>query len=151
MGWLRRNGWWGLMAMTVVLVLFGITDVIVGAEADPGIPLGLIGLSPVELRAESEPGYRIFDFFVRSQGLVLVVLGLLGTGILLFAYRRDQQWAWWTMWALPVWAAAGFSLYLVAGVEATQPPPPPPMVSGPFFAVLTNAIQLISAPRFFRR
>lgn len=137
------------MAMSVVLVAFGVTDVIVGSAADPGIPLGLIGLSPTELRAESEAGYRILDFFTRSQGLVLIVLGLLGSAILLFAYRRDQRWAWWTMWALPAWSAGGFVLYFVAGVEASQPPPPP-MLSAPFFAVLTAAIQLISAPRFFR-
>ena len=29
---------------------FGITDIFVGAAADPGIPLGLVGLSPESLR-----------------------------------------------------------------------------------------------------
>lgn len=149
MGWLRRNAWWGLVFISVVVVLFGITDIIVGAEADEGIPLGLIGLSSSELRAESEAGYRILDFFTRSQGIVLAVLGVLSTATLLFAYRRDQRWAWWTMWALPAWSACVLTLYLVAGVDPTQPPPPP-MLSAPFFLVLTTAIQLVSAPRFFR-
>lgn len=136
------------MFMSVVAVLFGITDIIVGAEADEGIPLGLIGLSSSELRAESEAGYRILDFFTRSQGVVLVMLGLLSTAILLFAYRRNQRWAWWSMWSLPAWSAGVLILYLVTGVDPTQPPPPP-MLSAPLFLVLTTAIQLVGAPRFF--
>lgn len=150
MGWLQRNAWWGLVAMSLVLVAFGITDIFVGSAADPGIPLGLVGLSPEALRAESEAGYQLLDFFTRSQGLALLAFGLLGTVILLFAYRRDQRWAWWTMWALPAWSAGVLALYLVAGVDASQPPPPP-MLTAPFFFVLTVLIQLVSAPRFFRR
>jgi hypothetical protein len=41
-------------------------------------------------------------------------------------------------------------LYLVTGVDPAQPPPPP-MLSSPFFVVVTAAIQLVSAPRFFRQ
>lgn len=136
------------MAMSVVLIIFGIGDLVAGSSADEGIPLGLIGLTPSQLRAESEAGYRIFDFFTRTQGLALLVFGLLATVILLYAYRRDARWAWWSMWALPAWAAGVLALYLVAGVEATQSPPPP-MVSSPIFIILTVAAQLISAPRFF--
>jgi hypothetical protein len=138
------------MAMSIVLIVFGITDVIAGSAADEGIPLGLIGRTPSQLRAESEAGYRILDFFTRTQGLALVVLGLLASAILVFAYRRDQRWAWWTMWALPAWAASVLTLYLVVGVQPTQPLPPP-VVSAPVFIVLTTASQLISARRFFRR
>jgi hypothetical protein len=150
MSWLRRNAWWGLVFMSVVVVMFGMTDIIVGAAADEGIPRGLIGLSSSELRAESEAGYRILDFFTRSQGIVLLVLGIMSTAILLFGYRQELQWAWWTMWALPAWSAGVLILYLVAGVDPAQPPPPP-MLSAPFFLVVTVAIQLISAPRFFRQ
>jgi hypothetical protein len=54
------------------------------------------------------------------------------------------------MWALPAWSAGVLILYLVAGVDPA-PPPPPRMLSAPFFLVLTVAIQLVSAPRFFRQ
>lgn len=148
MNWLRRHAWWGLLLMTVVLLVFGVTDLFIGSASDPGIPLGLIGLSPDELRAQREAGYQILDFFTRSQGLALIVLGLFGTAILVFAYRRDQPWAWWAMWSLPAWSASVFLLYIVSGVDASQPPPPP-MVSGSIFAVFTAAIQLVSLPRFF--
>lgn len=149
MKWLEQHAWWGLLFFTLVLVMFGVTDVIVGPAADRGIPLGLTGLTLEELEAESPAAYRLFDFFTRANGYSLVMMGLLGTAILLYAFRRDQRWAWWTMWILPIWTVGGVMFYLVAGVEPDQPPPPP-MVSGPFFAVLSAAILLVSAPRFFR-
>lgn len=150
MGWLVRHAWWGLLFMTLVLVAFGVTDMIVGPAADPGIPLGLTGQTLAELEAGSADAYRMFDFFTRANGFSLLMVGLLGTAILLFAFRRDRRWAWWTMWLLPIWAAGVAVFYVVAGVEPDQPPPPP-MVSGPIFAVLSAAILIVSLPRFFNR
>jgi hypothetical protein len=136
--------------MTVTLVIFGVGDVLVGPAADRGIPLGLTGMTLEELQAEGPASYRLFDFFTRVNGNSLLLAGLFGTAILLFAFRRDQRWAWWTMWLLPVWAVGGTAFYLVAGVHADQPPPPP-LVSGPIFAFVAVAILLVSAPRFFPR
>ena len=150
MRWLERHAWWGLLALTLALVAFGVTDVVVGPAADPGIPLGLTGMTLEELQAEGPASYRLFDFFTRANGYSLLMIGLFGTTILLFAFRRNHPWAWWTMWVLPVWAAGVPVFYLVAGVDSNQPPPPP-MISGPFLALLAAAILLVSAPRFFRR
>lgn len=149
MKWLERHAWWGLLFFTLVLVLFGVTDVIVGPAADRGIPLGLTGLTLEELQGESPAAYRLFDFVTRLHGASLVVVGLLGTAILLYAFRQGNRWAWWAMWTLPIWAAGGAASYLIAGVEPDQPPPPP-LVTGPIFAVLSAAILLVSARRFFR-
>jgi hypothetical protein len=150
MGWLQRHAWWGLLFMTITIGMFGVTDVIVGLPADPGIPLGLTGLTPAELERDSAPAYRLLDFFTRTQGSALVHMGVIETAVLLFAFRRDLRWAWWTMWLLPAWAAGIFVFCLVAGVVPGQTPPPP-MLSGPVFAVLAAAVLVVSAPRFFRR
>ena len=143
MRWLQRRAWWGLLVMALVVALFGIT-------ADPGIPLGLTGLTLADLEAESAQAYRLVDFGVRTGGTLLVVIGVLQTAILVFAFRRDQPWAWWVMWTLPLWAVAVFLSYLIAGVAPGQAPPPP-MISGPIVGVLSAAILLVSAPRFFGR
>jgi hypothetical protein len=150
MRWLERHAWWGLLFFALVLVLFGITDMAVGPAADVAIPVGLTGMTPEELQAESAAGYRLFDFFTRVTGWGLVMMGLLATAVLLFAFRKDRRWAWWTMWLLPIWSAGVLVFYLVAGVQPGEAPPPP-MISGPIFAVLGAAILLVSAPRFFRR
>ena len=150
MRWLEQHAWWGLLFMTVTLVAFGVGDVVVGPAADRGIPLGLTGMTLEELQAEGPASYRLFDFFTRVNGNSLLLAGLFGTAILLFAFRHDQPWAWWTMWLLPLWALGVTAFYLVAGVQADQPPPPP-LVSGPIFALVAAAILLVSTPRFFPR
>jgi hypothetical protein len=147
MAWLQRNAWWVLAAMAAGIVLFGVTDIISGVEADPLIPLGLTGLTLAQLEAESAQAYRLIDFGTRAGGAQLVVIGLLMVGILAFAFRRGERWAWWAMWTLPAWAASAFVLNLAYGVAPGQAPPPP-MISGPIFALLAAAILLLSLPRF---
>ena len=150
MRWLERHSWWGLAFVAVVLVIFGVTDIISGAAADRAIPLGLTGMTIEELEAQSPAAYRMFDFFTRVNGWSLVLVGVLVSTILFIPFRRGERWAWWTMWLLPAWAIGAAVFYVVAGVQADQPPPPP-LVSGPIVAVLTAAILLFSAPRFFGR
>jgi uncharacterized membrane protein HdeD (DUF308 family) len=149
MTWLEQNGWWGLAFMTVVIALFGVTDMMAGASNDPAIPLSLTGLTLAELEAESAAGYRLVDLYTRGNGLTLVLGGLLATAVLVFAYRRHRRWAWWTMWLLPAWAASVPVFYLIVGLAPGQPPPPP-MISGPIFALFAVAILLAGARPFFR-
>lgn len=149
MRWLERHAWWGLAFLTVVIVIFGVTDALVGPAADIAIPMSLTGLTLTELQAESPAAYRLFDFFTRVNGLNLVILGSLATAVLAFAYRRHRRWAWWTMWLLPAWSLSVSLSYVIAGLAPGQPPPPP-MLSGLIFAVPATAIQLLSARPFFR-
>jgi len=148
MAWLQRHAWWGLLAFTLLILFFGIGDVIIGVEWDPGIPLGLAGLTPAQVANESAPAYRLLDFGVRIGGANLAVISTLLTTVLLVPFRRGERWAWWAMWVLPAWALSVFMLYLAFGVAPGQAPPPP-MISGPIFAAISAAILLISAPRFF--
>lgn len=150
MGWLRAHAWWGLLVMSLIVTMFGITDLTGGVSSDPGIPLGLIGRTLAELEAESAQAYRLLDLGVRAGGIHLIIIGTLQLAILVFAFRRDLRWAWWAMWTLPAWAAAVFVFYLAAGVAPGQAPPPP-MISGPIFAALSAVILLVSAARFFGR
>jgi hypothetical protein len=149
MRWLERHAWWGLLVFAVVIVIFGVTDLAAGPAADVGIPLGLTGMTPAQLEAESAAAYRLFDISTRANGWSLAIMGLMASTILVFAFRKDRPWAWWAMWLLPIWSAGVFVFYIVAGIRADQPPPPP-MISGPILAILSTAILLVSAPRFFR-
>ena len=84
----RCRAWWFLVFVAVVLVVFGVVDMVSGAQADPGISLAIAGASPDEVRSVDPLGYRLFDFATRALGLALVVLGLLFCAILLGPYRR---------------------------------------------------------------
>lgn len=150
MGWLRRHAWWGLLVISVMVALFGVTDIASGAAADVGIPQGLTGRTIEELERESPDAYQMFDFAARSNGWTLVVLGTVLSAVVLIPFRCGERWAWWTAWVLPIWAAVVPIFYLVAGVHADQPPPPP-MISGPIVAVLCAAILLVTVPAAQRR
>ena len=103
-----------------------------------------------QLEAAGGQAYRLSDFKVRSGGISLIVIGTLLSAVLLGAFRQYRRLAWWVIWVLPVWGASVFGLILASGVAPGQPPPTP-MISGPIMAVLSSALLLVSAPRFFGR
>ena len=145
---LRRRAWWYLVGFSALIGLFGIGDVIGGVSVDPGITLGLTGLTLAELEAQSAIAYRAYDFTTRTQGLALVFYGALATATLLIPYRDRQRWAWWAAWSLPAWTVGVFALYASFGL-APGTPPPPPMVSGPILGALAVLVLLVDRPRFF--
>jgi hypothetical protein len=146
--WLRRHSWWGLLGIATLLVLFGIGDLLIGFTWDPGIPVGLVGLTPTELEGQSADAYRMLEYGTRSGGLSLILSGGLFTVVLLAGFRRNQRWAWRTMWAMPAWMASAVLLNLAFGVAPGQPPPPP-LISGLILMIVAAMILIISAPRFF--
>lgn len=147
---LQRNAWRGLLVMAVLIGLVGLWALFVGIAEDPSVPVGLTGLTLSELEAESPNGYRFADFGVRAGGMSLVVIGMVFATIVLFAFRQHQPWAWWAMWALPIWGASTVVLILAIGVVPGQAPPWP-MISGTIFAVFSAVLLLVSAPQFVGR
>jgi hypothetical protein len=149
MAWLQRHAWWLLLAMTVLVAVIGVWPIIQGIKEDASVPLGITGMTASELEAASPQGYRLLDLDARGGGISLIVIGTLLSAILLGAFRQNRPWAWWVMWVLPLWGASVFVLILAIGVAPGQAPPAP-MISGPIIAVLSAALLLVSAPRFFR-
>lgn len=143
----RGRLWWYLVAVSVLLALFGILDIAGGAAADPAIAQGLTGLTLADIQAQDPAGYKLFDFFTRTQGILLVVSGVLLTAILLIPYHAGRRWAWWAAWVLPAWTAAVVVAYLATGIVASQPPPPP-LVSGPILGGLAGVVLLLDRGRF---
>ena len=144
---MRPRLWWVLAFFTLVLIVFGATDIVNGVQADPGITLALSGMTPDEVRAEDPVGYRLYDFATRSNGVLLALLGVVLTTIIAIPYRSGQRWAWAVTWVFPVWAAVVPILYLSFGIAPGQPPAPP-MVSGPIIAVITALVLIADARRF---
>jgi hypothetical protein len=143
----RRRLWWVLPALSVVVVVFGVSDLLVGIASDPSVTVAIIGLTPSELEAASAPGYRLADFLVRTRGLEVAAFGLLLTIVLLVPYRAAQRWAWFAAFILPAWAIAVSLAFLSFGMAPGQLPPPA-MVSGPIFAVLSAVVLVVDRRRF---
>ncbi len=145
----HRIATWFLIVVAAVLVLFGSGDVVGGVTVDPGITLGLSGLTPAELRTHEPTGYDVYDFATRSQGLALTAFGIAFLAIAAIPYRAGQRWAWWAAWILPAWSAAVAALYLAHGIRP-EIAPPPPMVSGPAIAGIAAILLLADRASFLR-
>ena len=142
-----HRSWLLLPILAILLALFGVSDVLIGITADPGITVAIIGLTPDELRTASPEGYRLADFVVRTQGVTLAAFGLLLTVVLLWPYRGGQRWAWKAAFILPTWSVSVPIMYVTFGL-APEVPLAPPMVSGPIFAALSAAALFVDRRRF---
>ena len=148
MRWLQRNAWRGLLAMVVLIGLVGLWALLVGVAEDPSVPLGFTGQTAAQIQSEGGGGYRLADYGVRVGGLCLVVITILLSSIVLFAFREHRRWAWWAMWVLPIWGAATMLLILALGVAPGQAPPTP-LFSGLVVVALSTALLAVSAPLFW--
>lgn len=121
-----------MLVPVVIVILFGIGDTILGADADPAIVEGLTGLTLEEIENASPEAVKVIDLQARSIGYLLIYMGLALAAVLLFGFRRWLRWAWLTMWVLPLWAiSASASMFLVDRPEGARLPPP--MISGLIF------------------
>lgn len=122
MSWLTRHAWWGLVAVAAIFLIFGATDIASGAAADPAIPQALTGKPISQLQAEGGDAYELYDFAARNNGWTLMWIGALLLAVLWFGFRRNERWAWWTMWLLPVWSIGVLVSFLLVGTDPSQPP-----------------------------
>jgi hypothetical protein len=150
MEWLRQHAWQPLLGMTALIAIIGLNPVTQGIHEDPTVPLAFTGMTADQLQSENADSFRLIDVQARFSGLDLIVVGLLLSAILVTAFRRNERWAWWAMWLLPLWGAAVAATIVRAGLVDGQAPPSP-MFTGPAIAVVSTALLLISAPRFFGR
>jgi hypothetical protein len=136
-----------LLAIAVLLVLFGIGDIQAGPTADPAITMAIAAVPNEQVAAADALGYRLYDFAIRMGGLNLAFIGLLLGAILVGPYRAGVRWAWSTMWLLPGWAVAVPLLILAFG-PAPGVALPPPAISGPIVALVAAGALLADRSRF---
>lgn len=139
--WVQRNAWLALLAMAALSAVAGILDLANGVWYQAQ---DVTGKSIEQIAVESQAGARLGDFAVRVDGSTRIAFSVVVGAVIVFAFRRDQPWAWWMAWALPVAALGTSVLHLAFGAIG-------PAISGTIVAVLGVAILLGSAPRFFSR
>jgi hypothetical protein len=102
------------------------------------------------LKATSPTVARLIDTIFRTNGATLATVALLSLAICLTAFRKGERWAWFTLWALPLWMA--LTVFYIATVEK-QPGAgtPVPVISRSILFVISAFMLLISSPRFFQK
>jgi hypothetical protein len=150
MDWLRRHAWQLLLGMTALIAVVGLNPVKEGIHEDSSVPLAFTGRTADQLQSDNPATFRLIDVQARFGGLDLIVIGILFSAILATAFRRNERWAWWAMWMLPLWGASVSATILRTGLVDGQAPPSP-LFTGPAIAGLSSALLLIAAPAFFGR
>ena len=130
MEWLRRHAWQLLFGMTSLIAFIGLNPVKEGIHEDPSIPLAFTGMTPDQLQSDNAQTFRLVDVQARFSGIDLIVIGILFSTILATGFRRNERWAWWAMWLLPIWGAAVSATILRQGLVEGQAPPSP-LFTGP--------------------
>lgn len=129
-----RSAWIWLLVPLVILVIFGIGDIVRGTDADPAIVEGLTGLEPSEIEAASPEAAKYIDIQYRFGGIQLTYFGIVLVSVMVFGFRKWRRWAWFTMWALPAWAISVSGVFFIVD-RPDSAPIPPPMASGVIFFV----------------
>ena len=141
MSWLRRNAWWGLLAIVALNAAVGLLSLVSGVwyQAED-----VTGTSIDEVIADGASGARLAEFGTRMDGLHLLALGVVLGAVLLVPFRRNQAWAWWAMWILPGSILATSAVHAAFGATG-------PAISGTIVGGLAAAILLVSRSRFIGR
>lgn len=144
----ERHSWKVLLVMSIIVGLFGIGDIVQGMSADPAIANSITGVAWTELQVSSPKTANLIDLQVRSGGVQLITLSILSIAICLTGYRRGEQWAWYTVWAWPLFMVLAFITFLTAGRQPDFPPPPP-LLSAPVFFLISVLALLLPYRKFF--
>lgn len=145
---IHRYSWVVFLVISVLFVLFGIGDVILGTNADPAIVESITGIEWDVLQAASHDVATFINLSARMLGLTLLCFSLLTVAITLTSFRQGHTWAWYALWIWPIWYASLFILTFTAE-RSPDFPPPPPMMSAPIFFLITALTLLLSYRRFF--
>jgi hypothetical protein len=89
--------WVSLMIIGVAIVVFGLIVTVWPGSSSPSF-LRAIGVASIG----SSPS------FLRAIGVASIGMGVFGVMITVIAYRRAEQWAWFTLWHYPVFWLAHF-------------------------------------------
>ncbi len=144
-GFWQRNAWRFLAGLAVIVVLFGLGDLIRGLDADPAIPEGVTGMTIDEIRSATPAVGDLLDLQVRGGGIHLVMIGGLWLALIAIPLRQGERWAWMVLWALPLWGLAVSVMFLFVDRPAGAPIPPP-AISGWVFFVAGAALLLRDRP-----
>jgi hypothetical protein len=149
-----RYAWIILLVVILMVGFFGIGDMFEGAsnlqDGEKAYMTGVTGMTWNELKAASPTVARMIDTIFRTNGVTLATVALLSLAICLTAFRKGERWAWFALWALPLWIA--LTVFFIAIVEKQAGAGTPvPVISGSILFVISAFMLLISSPRFFQK
>lgn len=151
---LERHGWTVILALILVLGVFGALDLAGGAgdlqNGEAVLMHSLTDTSWNDLQVADQGAARLVDWKYRSDGATLLALAVLGAAVCLTGLRRGERWAWLVLWTLPAWAAVTVVSVLLA-IRHPGYGTPVPVISGAVLFAIWCVVLALSSPRYLRQ
>jgi hypothetical protein len=148
-----RRAWVVLLMLSAIVGLFGVSDMVMGtADLQNGETVlmhSLTGASWTELKAGCPGAANLIEWKMATGGATLAGMAIMSMSICLTGFRQGQRWAWYAMWALPIWLAL-MVLFTLGAVRYSGFGTPIPAISGTLFLVLCSATLGLSYRSFAR-
>ena len=149
----ERHAWKVLLGVSLIIGIFGVGDMVGGASdlqnGETVMMHSLTGTSWNELQTASPNAANLIDMKFRTDGASLATIALLSIAVCLTGFHRGQRWAWYALWAIPVWIALTV-LFVWSAVKQPGYGTPIPIISGSIFFVLRVTLLALSYRKFFR-
>jgi hypothetical protein len=149
----ERHTWKVLLGISLIIGLFGLLDMTGGAadlqNGETVLMHSYTGMSWAEMQAAQPEAAYMIDRIFRTNGASLFTLALLSGAVCVFGFRRGERWAWYALWAFPIWFA--LTIVLVwTGIRYAAYGTPVPVISGSLFLVVWVGLLALTAARFHR-
>ena len=106
---------WVLISAVGVLTLVGGAPHAFGMNTDPATVERIVGMTLSELKASNPLFYDLYNFYFRFGGLSDMGFGFFVTLISSTVYRRGERWAWYALWAVPVFFLGSSAIAMSLG------------------------------------
>jgi hypothetical protein len=132
---------------------FGVGDMVGGAaDLQNGEAIfvhATTGMSWSALQSASPGTADLIELKFRTEGASLATLAILGIAVCLTGFRRRERWAWFALWALPVWMLSTV-LFILGAARQPGYGTPVPVISGSILCVIWASVLAMTNRRFFR-
>ena len=126
----EKHAWIIPFAIGAFNFIFGLALTVGGPSIDPELEL-IAGVTFDQLSSSSPRVAALIDFSYKNLGFAGLIGNFLIMVISLKSYRRGEEWSWFALWVLPVFAGASILLLLSYG-------------SSSFFILLTATVFVVS-------
>jgi carbon starvation protein CstA len=149
----ERHVWKILMGVSLIIGFFGVSDMVGGASdlqnGETVLIHSITGMSWNELQAASPKVANLIDVKFRMDGATLATIALLSMAVCLTGFRRRERWAWYTLWAIPLWMMLTVVFILMVDKQPGSGTPVP-IISGSILTVIWVSMLGLSYRKFFR-
>jgi hypothetical protein len=149
-----RHAWKVLLGESILIGLFGVSDMFGGAadlqNGEKVFMSAVTGITWNELQTTSPGVTHLLDTIFRNNGASLVTVSLLSLAICLNSFRKGERWAWYALWAPPLWMLLTV-LFTKTAVRYPAYGTPVPVISGSVLLTLWVVFHGLSFAKFFSK